>query len=247
MQSAMNAGRTSFAALLVTCLAAAGCHSGESRGPSTAAEVDAERSKSQDRLTDAASVLDEIAGADASRKIPQAITQRAECVAVVPALIEGAFIIGAKSGRGVATCRISGGWSSPGFFTMGGGTAGAQIGARSADILMLVNSERAKRSFLAGDLRIGGEVSATAGTVGSGRAVDTSDSSLKAEVVSYSRGRGLFAGADLSGVVVHSDPDATHAVYGPGEDFSKVLTKTEPASPQANQFLSKVAAIFTRP
>jgi lipid-binding SYLF domain-containing protein len=247
MQGGMNACLRVFALATFSAAAAGGCHSTGSKEPRSAADVEEERTKAEDRVSDAASIVGEIAGGDATRKIPEAITRKAECVAVVPALLEGAFIIGAKRGRGVATCRIAGGWSAPGFFTVGGGTAGAQIGARSADILMLINSERAKRSFLAGDLRVGTEVSATAGTVGSGRGVDTTETSLRSEVVSYSRGRGLFAGVDLTGVVVHGDPEATHAVYGPNEDFSKVLTRTEPASPQANQFLGKVSQLFVRP
>jgi len=223
------------------------CHSGDSQGAKTPAEVQEERVKAAERIDDAATVLAEIGGtSDDTRKIPGAITQRAECVAVVPGLVEGAFIVGAKSGRGVASCRTPGGWSAPGFFRLSGGTLGAQIGGRSTDVLMLLTSQRAKRSFLSGDFRLGGEVSATAGDVGSGRGVDSTSTSLRAEVVSYTRGRGLFAGADLSGAEVRTDVAANDAYHGKSKELAVILSQSPAPSAEVNRFLEEVASLFVR-
>jgi lipid-binding SYLF domain-containing protein len=222
------------------------CHSGQARDASLPSAIADERIKAEARVSDATAVLAEIAGSDDARKIPLAATQNAECVAVVPSLLEGALIVGAKSGKGVVTCRANGGWSAPAFFTITGGTVGFQIGGRSADILMLLNSDHAKRSLLAGDLRIGGEVSATAGPVGRGRAAET-DPTLHAEILSYSRGRGLFAGVDLSGVGVHSDSDANRAYYGGTPSLSDVLARPAPEGPPASQFIVRVSEVFGTP
>jgi lipid-binding SYLF domain-containing protein len=233
---------------LVFLIGVPACHSGDSQGPKTPAEAEKERAKAAERIDEAATVLAEIGGtSDDQRKIPGAVTQRAECVAVVPGLVEGAFIVGGKSGRGVATCRTPGGWSAPGFFSLGGGTLGAQIGGRSTDVLMLLNSERAKRSFLSGDFRVGGEVSATAGDVGSGKGVDSTSTSLRAEVVSYMRGRGLFAGADLSGAVVSRDVAANHAYYGDARELKVILSQSPAPSAETNRFLEEVTSLFVRP
>lgn len=238
-----------FSALLGLILVTApACHSSDSRAPRTPAEVQEEKANASERIAEAATVLTEIGGTnDDLRRIPGAITERAECVAVVPGLVEGAFIVGAKSGRGVATCRTATGWSAPGFFRLSGGTLGAQIGGRSADVLMLLNSERAKRTFLSGDLRVGGEVSATAGEVGRGRGVDSTSTSLRAEVVSYMRGRGLFAGADLSGAVVRADVEANHAYHGASKELAAILSEPPPPAPEVTTFVTKVSELFVRP
>ena len=195
------------------------------------------------RLADAADVLASVAGDGNDRRIPAAVTARARCVAVVPALVQGALFVGAKHGRGVLTCRTEGGWSSPAFFAVTGGTAGLEIGVQSVDLVMLVLSEHGRRAFTAGELRLGGDVSAAAGPEGRGRAEDT-DASLRSEIVSYSRSRGLFAGVDLSGAVIRGDPDATHAFYGHDEAIASLLESPAQTPSAADAFLSRVRAAF---
>ena len=177
------------------------------------------------------------------RRIPARIAKRAKCVAVVPALVNGAFIVGAKHGRGVVTCRTEGGWSSPAFFIVSGGTAGFEVGVQSVDLVMLVLTERGKRAFLDPQLELGGDVSASAGPEGRGRATD-SDDSLRAAIVSYSVSRGLFAGVALSGAVIRQDPDAMLAFYGHDESAATLLRVAATAGTPAASFLSRVRSVF---
>jgi SH3 domain-containing YSC84-like protein 1 len=195
------------------------------------------------RLADAADVVAAVAGDD--HRIPAAAAAGAcaRCVAVVPSLVHGALFVGAKHGHGVITCRTAGGWSSPAFFTVAGGTAGLEVGVQSVDLLMLVLSEHGRNMFMGGDLRLGGDVSATAGPEGRGRAEDT-DASLRSEILSYSRSRGLFAGVDLSGVAVRADPESTRAFYGHDEAAATLLDGPAPSPSPADTFLAQVRAAF---
>ena len=193
------------------------------------------------RLADAADVVAAIAGDD--HRIPAAVVASTRCVAVVPSLVHGALFVGAKYGHGVITCRTGGGWSSPAFFTVSGGTAGIEIGVQSVDLVMLVLTEHGRHMFMAGELRLGGDVSATAGPEGRGRSEDT-DASLRSEIVSYSRSRGLFAGANLSGAVVRGDPDSARAFYGQDEAAATLLESPAPTPSPADVFLSRVRSSF---
>ena len=195
------------------------------------------------RLADATDVLATVAGDGNDHRIPAAVGARARCVAVVPALVHGALFVGAKHGRGVLTCRTEGGWSSPAFFDVTGGTAGLEIGVQSVDPVMLVLTEHGRRAFASGDLRLGGDISASAGPEGRGRAEDT-DGSLRSEILSYSRSRGLFAGVDLSGAVVHADPQATRAFYGHDEPIAALLESPARTPSAADAFLSRVRDAF---
>ena len=195
------------------------------------------------RLADAADVLATVAGDGTDHRIPAAVTARTRCVAVVPALVQGALFVGAKHGRGVLTCRLEGGWSSPAFFVVTGGTAGLEIGVQSVDLVMLVLTEHGRRAFTAEELRLGADVSASAGPEGRGRAED-SDASLRSEIVSYSRSRGLFAGVDVSGAVVRRDPDATRTFYGHDEAVAGLLESPAQTPSAADAFLSRVRATF---
>ena len=124
-----------------------------------------------------------------------------------------------------------------------GGSAGFEIGVQSVDLVMVVLSEHGRRAFMNEELRLGGDVSATAGPEGRGRSEDT-DASLRSEVVSYSRSRGLFAGVDLSGAVVRADPDAARAFYGQDEAVATLLESPAPTPSPADAFLSRVRASF---
>ncbi len=235
-------GGRSGAPLLVFALAASlGC--ARSSPPPSSADSAAAQEEPAMRLADAADVLATVAGDGSDHRIPAAVAARARCVAVVPALVQGALFVGAKYGRGVLTCRTEGGWSSPGFFAVTGGTAGFEIGVQSVDLVMLVLSDRGRQAFTAEELRLGGDVSASAGPEGRGRAEDT-DASLRSEIVSYSRSRGLFAGVDLSGAVVRRDPDATRTFYGRDEAVAALLERPARTPSAADAFLSRVRAAF---
>jgi lipid-binding SYLF domain-containing protein len=221
-----------------------GCTRSSAPAPSAAPDA---RGEPAARLADAADVLATVAGEGDDHRIPAAVASRARCVAVVPSLVNGAFFVGARYGRGALTCRAgegaSGGWSSPAFFTLKGGSAGLQVGVQSVDLVMLVLTEHGRRAFMSGELHLGGDVSATAGPEGRGRSEDT-DASLRSEVVSYSRSRGLFVGVDLSGAEVRADPDATRAFYGQDEAVATLLANPAPTPSAADAFLSRVRASF---
>ena len=204
----------------------------------------AARDEVASRLADAAEALATVGDAD-DHRIPSHVAERARCVAVVPALVNGAFIVGAKHGRGVVTCRTDEGWSSPAFFTLSGGSAGFEVGVQSVDVVMLVLTEGGKRAFLVPELELGGDVSASAGPEGRGRATE-SDASLRAAIVSYSASRGLFAGVALSGAVIRRDPEATRAFYGRDELPSTPLHTAATADTPAAPFLARVRAVFGR-
>jgi len=232
--------------VLITLALAAllGCR--RSSPPAASADPAARSNEPAVRLADAADVLAAVAGEGDDHRIPAAVAAHARCVAVVPSLINGAFFVGAKYGHGVLTCRTgggTGGWSSPAFFTLTGGSAGFEIGYQSVDLVMLVLSEHGRRAFTNEELRLGGDVSATAGPEGRGRSEDT-DPALRSEVVSYSRSRGLFAGVDLSGAVVRADPDAARALYGHDEPLATLLESPAPTASPADVFLSRVRAAF---
>jgi SH3 domain-containing YSC84-like protein 1 len=236
--------RSALLSLLAIPLAASiGCH--HHAQPSSAADSASAKEEPSMRLADAADVVATIAGDGTERRIPVAIATKTRCVAVVPALVQGALFVGAKHGHGVMTCRTGGTegpWSAPAFFVVTGGTAGLQVGVESVDLVMLVLTEHGQRAFASRELRLGGDVSATAGPEGRGRAEDT-DASLRSEIVSYSRSRGLFAGIDVSGAVVRPDPDATRAFYGQDEPVATTL-ETPATTPSAAAFLARVRAAF---
>lgn len=170
------------------------------------------QNKAVARVRAAADVLDEIQSAP-DQGIPREILASAECVAVVPSMLNGGFIIGARYGRGVASCRTPKGWSPPVFFGMEGGSFGFQIGAQAVDLIMLIMDDNGMRNLLASKFKLGADASVAAGPVGRHAAADT-DWRLRAQVLSYSRARGVFAGASLDGAVLKQDKDTTREFYG---------------------------------
>src|SRR5436305_3339657 len=195
--------------------------------------------KTAERIQAASTVLDEIESAP-DQRIPEEVLGSAECVAVVPTMLNGGFIVGARFGRGVASCRTTKGWSAPAFFTIKGGSFGLQIGGQAIDLVMLIMNDQGMKNLLSSQFKLGADASVAAGPVGRHAAADT-DWKLRAQVLSYSRARGLFAGLELSGAVVEQDKDSTREFYGRMVPFSTSLTGTIDAPPNAYPYLNTLA------
>jgi lipid-binding SYLF domain-containing protein len=163
------------------------------------------------RSQKAAKVFTEIMAAP-DKAIPKDLLDKAEAVAVFPNVIKAGFILGGRGGSGVISRRIRGGWSAPAFFKLGGGSIGLQIGASSTDFVLLFMNEEALKGLLEDKLEIGGEGSVAAGPVGRAASAST-NLTLDAGILSYSRSKGLFAGLELKGVVIDPDNDDNEAVY----------------------------------
>ena len=160
----------------------------------------------------ASRVFDEIMGTR-ERSIPGDLLDRAEAVAVFPGVLKGGFIVGGRGGSGVISRRVAGGWSAPAFFDLGGGSIGLQIGVASTDYILLFMNENAVESLLKDKFEIGGEGSAAAGPVGRSASAST-DARMNAQILSYSRSKGAFAGLELKGVVIKPDNEDNLQVYG---------------------------------
>ena len=188
-------------------------------GMFTNAFAQQERERSTKKARDAASqsakaarVFDQIMGTR-ERSIPRDLLDRAEAVAVFPNVIKAGFIVGGRGGRGVISRRVTGGWGAPAFFDLAGGSIGLQIGASSTDFVLLFMNENAVESLLKDKFEIGGEGSAAAGPVGRSASAST-DARLNAQILSYSRSKGAFAGLELKGVVIKPDNEDNLQVYG---------------------------------
>jgi lipid-binding SYLF domain-containing protein len=204
-----------------------------------AAEEKAKDSKASDRVQAAATVLDEIESAP-DQGIPEEVLGSAECVAVVPSMLKGGFIFGARYGRGVASCRTPKGWSAPAFFSIKGGSFGLQIGGQAVDLVMLIMNDNGMKNLLNSKFKLGADASVAAGPVGRHAAADT-DWKLRAQVLSYSRARGIFAGLELSGAAVNQDKDSTREFYGRMVPFKTSLTGQIAAPAGAFPFLNSLA------
>jgi SH3 domain-containing YSC84-like protein 1 len=196
-------------------------------------------SKASARVEAAGTVLQEIQAAPDSG-IPQEVLGSADCVAVVPSLLNGGFVFGGRYGKGVASCRTEKGWSAPAFFTIGGGSFGLQIGGQATDLVMLIMNKEGMNNLLSSKFKLGADASAAAGPVGRHAAADT-DWKMRAQVLTYSRSRGLFAGLELSGAVITQDKDSTREFYGRMVPFKTSLTGEIAAPKDAYPFLSTLA------
>jgi lipid-binding SYLF domain-containing protein len=196
----------------------------------------------QSRIESAKVVLDQIMGAQ-DRSIPMNILQQATCVGVVPGMLKGAFIFGGQYGQGVVTCRTGHGWSAPVFMRMAGGSFGFQIGGQSTDLVLVAVNDRGFQDLLKNKFKIGGDASAAAGPVGrSGQAA--TDWKMNAELLSYSRNKGLFAGIDLDGTSVSQNREDTNTYYGREHTFDTIL-KGDVSVPQGSvEFVRLVAHYF---
>jgi lipid-binding SYLF domain-containing protein len=198
-----------------------------------------EDGKAVRRIQSAATVLDEIQGAP-DKGIPEEVLASAECVAVVPSLLNAGFVFGGRYGKGVASCRTPKGWSAPAFFTIGGGSFGLQIGAQATDVVMLIMNKNGMDNLLSSKFKLGADASAAAGPVGRHAAADT-DWKMKAQVLTYSRSRGIFAGLELSGAVIKQDKDSTREFYTRMVPFKTSLEGNIEAPQTAYPFLNTLA------
>ena len=208
-------------------------------GFSVAADDQPKESKAQDRVQAAADVLDEIQGAP-DKGIPQEVLGSAECVAVVPSMLKGGFIVGAKYGRGLASCRTPKGWSAPAFFVVTGGSFGFQIGGQAVDLVMLIMNKDGMKHLLSSEFELGADASVAAGPVGR-HAEGNTDWKMRAEVLTYSRARGLFAGVTLNGASIKQDKDSTREFYGRMVPFRTSLVGEIDPPAGSNAFLSSLA------
>jgi lipid-binding SYLF domain-containing protein len=195
--------------------------------------------KAEDRLKAAADVLDQIEGAP-DQGIPEEVLGSAECVAVVPSMLKAGFIVGARYGRGVASCRTAKGWSAPAFFVIQGGSFGLQIGGQAVDLVMLIMNQDGMKNLLSSKFKLGADASVAAGPVGRHAAADT-DWKMRAQVLSYSRARGIFAGLELSGAVIKQDKDTTREFYNRMVPFRTSLRGTIEAPAGAYPFLQTLS------
>ena len=209
---------------------------------SSTAYAASSRQDLQDRIDSAKTVLDQIMSAQ-DNTIPLNILHSATCVAVVPGMIKGAFVFGAQYGQGVVTCRTGHGWSAPVFIRMAGGSFGFQIGGQSTDLVLVAVNDHGLQDLLKSKFKIGGDASAAAGPVGrSGQA--STDWKMNAELLSYSRNKGLFAGIDLDGTSVSQNQDDTETYYSVRQDFANVLKGNVEVPPGAVAFVRDVAHYF---
>ena len=199
---------------------------------------DTKKEQATDRLDNAAKVLHEVMAA-ADKGIPEEVMQHAKCVAVVPHMVKGGFVVGAEGGKGVATCRNASGWSAPAFFTIEGGSWGLQIGVEGIDLVMIFQNDKGMEDLINSRFKIGADASAAAGPVGRHASADT-DWKLNAEILTYSRAKGVFAGLTLNGAAVKPDEDSMKSFYGPDVTERAVLTGKVPAPPEAHAFLAAV-------
>jgi len=176
-----------------------------------------------DRLTEAARVLDEVLAAP-DKGVPEAIIDKAQAVVVIPSTVKGALLIGAQRGKGVMSVKSASGWSAPAFVTLTGGSVGLQIGGQATDIVLVVVNERGIDNLAQNTFKIGGDASVAAGPVGR-EATASTDYKLQAQILSYSRSRGLFAGVSLAGSTIRADRNANEKIYGVGYSTRNIVVE----------------------
>ena len=202
----------------------------------------ADLSTLNERLASAKDTVDQIMMTP-DKGIPQEITADATCVAVIPGVKKAAFVVGGEYGRGVVTCRTGHGWSAPSFVTISGGSLGFQIGGESTDVILVAVNDKGLQHLLKNKFKLGADAAVAAGPVGRHATAGT-DWKLNAELLSYSRSKGLFAGIDLGGAVVTQSDEDTRAFYGSSMSFENILTGNVPVPTGASPFVTTVAKYF---
>jgi SH3 domain-containing YSC84-like protein 1 len=200
---------------------------------------DKDQSDIDKRLEASAKVLNEIM-ATPDKAIPDKVMNDAKCIAVIPSVVKIALGFGGSHGKGVATCRTEKGhWSAPAPITITGGSWGLQLGGQAVDLVMIVTNDDGMQHLLSSKFKLGADASVAAGPVGRGTDADT-DWKLRAEVLAYSRARGVFAGIDLTGSAVTQDKDETRILYGRFVPFSEILSGKVSPQPDSEPFLAAV-------
>lgn len=214
-----------FAAVVTTAALLAG-------GPALAQD----RIKLGERAEDAAAVLDEVMSTPEAT-IPASLMRDARCIAVIPRVVKVGLIFGGRHGRGLLSCRLASGWSRPSYVLITGGSFGLQIGAQATDFVLVFTNERAAKALSSRKITLGGDASVSAGPVGR-TAEAATDVTLRTEIYSYSRSRGLFAGLSLEGSSLGIDVEANEAVYEEGVGAESLLFDTGGTVPnEATPFL----------
>jgi lipid-binding SYLF domain-containing protein len=203
-------------------------------------------SKTDARLNDAASLFSEVMGTP-DRAIPQGLLNKSYCVVLVPGLKKAAVVVGGKYGRGYAVCRAAGGegWGPPAAIRIEGGSIGVQIGVSSTDVVLLVMNEGGMKRLTKSKFTIGAEATAAAGPVGRDATAQT-DALITAEILSWSRSRGLFGGVSLDGATLRNDIDENEAIYGQRWTSKQILTSGAKPTPAADKLLEVLSKYSPR-
>jgi lipid-binding SYLF domain-containing protein len=203
-------------------------------GPFSSAKNPSEAKAEQDRLQNAGKVMQEILAVPDD--IPQDLIDKARCVIVLPSVLKAAFVVGGSYGRGAMVCRTGkefiGPWGAPAMYALEGGSIGLQIGGEATDFVFLVMNDRGAGSLLRSKVKLGADASAAAGPKGRSAAADT-DAYLRAEILSYSRARGAFAGISLDGSTLRPDNEANRKLYGESRTAAKIINESDATAPSA--------------
>lgn len=191
-----------------------------------------------DRLAEAAATIEEVTKIP-DKGIPKALLERAHCVVAVPSLKKGAFVVGGEYGRGFASCRAQARWSAPAGIRIEGGSFGLQIGGSETEVVMLVMNKKGMDRLLSTKFTLGGEASVAAGPVGRSAEAKT-DAAMTAEILAYSRARGVFAGIALEGSTLREDEDANRELYGKAVTNREILSGDVPAPASAARLLAAI-------
>jgi SH3 domain-containing YSC84-like protein 1 len=207
----------------------------------------ANNDKDEDRLKECGTVLKEIL--HIPDNIPQDLLDKADCVVVYPSVLKAVFVVGGSYGRGAMTCRkgenFTGAWSAPTMMALEGGSFGFQIGGQATDFVLLVMNESGARGILAGKVKLGGDASIAAGAVGRNASAET-DVTLRSEILSYSRSRGLFAGISLEGSTIRPDNKANEQIYGKKLEAKQIVLSDQVRVPVAAEQLVATVDSKTR-
>jgi SH3 domain-containing YSC84-like protein 1 len=203
-------------------------------GPSSPAKNSDEAKTEQDRLQNAGTVMQEIL--KVPDDIPQDLIDKARCVIVMPSVLKAAFVVGGSYGRGTMVCRtgkdFTGPWGAPAMYALEGGSVGLQIGGEATDFVLLVMNDRGAGSLLRTKVKLGADASIAAGPKGRSATADT-DAYMRAEILSYSRARGVFAGISLDGSTLRPDEGANRKLYGKSTSAAKIILESEVPAPDA--------------
>jgi len=210
----------------------------------TAAVFTKDEDDAAKQASKAAKVFTEIMAAP-DKAIPTSVLDKSQCIAVFPQVIKAGFIVGGRGGRGVASCRTGAGWSAPAFFDMKGGSFGLQIGAQATDFVLLFIGDDGMKSLLKSKFEMGGDASVAAGPVGRQAGAST-DLRLDAQILSYSRSKGLFAGLELKGTVISLDDSDMESAYGAGATAADVLTGKKTATAAVKVYPATLARYSKR-